>query len=157
MSKRTWKKQRLWTRIERVQAGGKNLVLVDLPVTPDTTIKDFQDLEELLNNMFDGATFEVTHHWEELGKEDPDIAALRHALSQGPFRKSEVYEVKYLPIGNRKRTKTFVAQFLGEVKQDDGTIRYDFSGRPAFGSASIYKSQLRGYRTSPELEPRAPR
>lgn len=155
-TKKGWKKQRLWTRVERVQAEKKNVVLLDLPVTPETTIKDFQDLEELLNNMFDGATFEVTHHWEPLATEDPDVVAFNRAMSRGPFRKGETYEVTYLPLNAKKRTKKFVATFLGE-QPDDGDVRYDFSGRPEYGSVSIYKKQLRGYRTSPELKPRAPR
>lgn len=68
------KKQRLWARVVMIIGSGtlKDSKVVptgiDFPVTPDTTIQDFGDLEEALTNMFEGAKFDLEYHWESMAK-----------------------------------------------------------------------------------------
>lgn len=75
MRTRGKKRQRLWARVVVITGEGTltdskvTPTGIDFPVTPDTTIQDFGDLEEALTNMFEGVKFDLEYHWEDVKPE----------------------------------------------------------------------------------------
>jgi hypothetical protein len=57
-------KEKLWLRIGVV--GAQLTTGIDFPVSQETTIKKFTDLEEALNNIFEGVKFDLDFHWEKV-------------------------------------------------------------------------------------------